>query len=217
MKMVYLYFRRLKQQTISLIVWRYCFCFFIFLFFACNTNKKKYNDTIKLAKTVPSKYLKKKDILFTKCGDTIYYNHQFFTGFIYELNIDLDTILLQSFFNGVEEGWQRQWYSKNKLKEERFYINGKKEGINQGWWQNGKPQFYFVADNNSYNGIFRQWNNTGLLITEFNFINGVEDGPQKMWWDNGTVRANFVTKNNRRYGLIGLKTCSNPYDSIRKK
>ena len=67
------------------------------------------------------------------------------------------------------------------------------------------------------NGEFKEWYFSGLLGKQFHYVNGQEEGSQRLWWDNGTVRANYVIRNGKKYGLIGLVTCSNPYDSIIKK
>jgi antitoxin component YwqK of YwqJK toxin-antitoxin module len=116
----------------------------------------------------------------------------------------------------VEEGFQRRWYPGRKLNEERFFINGKKEGMHMGWWPDGKPKFIFSASDNEYEGEFKEWNNTGVLIKQFHYHNGQEEGSQRLWWNDGSVRANYVIKKGKKYGLIGLKLCNNPYDSVNK-
>lgn len=156
------------------------------------------------------------DPAFTNHQDTVYYKNVFFTGYRYSLYPTNDTAFLQSYFNGVEEGWQQKWYVNKQLAEKRFYINGKKEAIHEGWWEDGKKKFYFQAYNNEYEGEFKEWYSSGLLGKDFHYVNGEEEGSEKLWWDNGSVRANYVVKHGKKYGLIGLKTCVNPYDSIIK-
>ena len=186
---------------------------------ACNTGKKETVPEIKIAKTVPGNYLNATDSLFNDHKDTVYYGDHFFTGYRFSLYPSGDTAMLQSYFNGVEEGYQRKWYPgpDRQLAEERFYINGKKEGTHKGFWPDGKPKFLFTAVDNEYEGEFKEWYASGLLGKQFHYINGKEEGSQRLWWDNGTVRANYVIKHGKKYGLIGLKTCSNPYDSVINK
>jgi antitoxin component YwqK of YwqJK toxin-antitoxin module len=171
----------------------------------------------KIAKTVPATYIPVSDSGFVNHQDTVYYQGKFFTGYRYELYPNGDTAVLQSYFNGVEEGTQKKWYPNKQLAEERFYINGKKEGIHRGWWPDGKPKFEFEVYGDEYSGIFKEWYASGLLGKEFHYVNGHEEGSEKLWWDNGTVRANYVIRNGKKYGLLGLKTCINPYDSVIKK
>lgn len=197
--------------------------FFIFLFgmVSCDTKKKDVlipvEKEIKLAKTVPPNYLNSMDAHFNNNQDTVYYNGHLYTGYRYSLYANGDTAYLQSYFNGVEEGWQRKWYPGKQLSEERFYINGKKEGIHRTWWSDGKPKMYFEAYGDEYSGLFKEWYSSGLLAKEFHYVNGYEDGSEKLWWNNGTVRANYVIRNGKKYGLLGLTICKNPYDSINKK
>jgi hypothetical protein len=190
-----------------------------FLLFICIScyNKKQPPIEIKIAKTVPSNYINANDTQFVKHNDTLYYHHNYFTGYQFSLYTNGDTAFIGSWFNGVEEGTQKKWYDNKQLAEERFYINGKKEGIHKGWWPDSKPKFYFNANNDEYEGEFKEWYSSGLLGKQFHYVNGHEEGSQRLWWDNGTVRANYVIRKGKKYGLIGLVTCSNPYDSINKK
>lgn len=183
---------------------------------SCNNTNKPLVEP-KIAKTVPKNYVLHTDTNFHQHQDTLYYQQQYFTGFSYALFDNGDTQLVKSYFNGLEEGLQQEWYSNKQLTEQRFYINGKKEGLQQGWWQNGKQKFIFTAADDQFIGEVKEWTVTGLLYRDFNYVNGREEGSQKMWWENGTIRANYVIKNGKKYGLLGLKICKNPYDSINKK
>jgi antitoxin component YwqK of YwqJK toxin-antitoxin module len=184
---------------------------------SCSTKEKAVIPEPRIAKTVPLTFINATDIQFKKHQDTLYYGDHFFTGYRYALYENGDTAELQSYFNGVEEGYQRKWYPGKTLAEERFYINGKKEGIHRSWWPDGKQKMYFEAYNDEYSGDFKEWYSTGLLGKEFHYVNGREEGSERLWWDNGTVRANYVIRDGKKYGLLGLKTCVNPYDSILKK
>ena len=184
---------------------------------SCNLNEVAVPAEPKIAKTVPLNFIKFTDTSFSSHQDTLFYGNTFFTGYRYSLYDNGDTALLQSFFNGVEEGTQKKWYANRQLAEERFYINGKKEGIHRSWWPDGKPKMYFEADGDAYNGLFREWYASGLLGKEFHYLKGYEEGSERLWWNNGTVRANYVIRNGRRYGLLGTMICVNPYDSLNKE
>ncbi|HEX2684603.1 MAG TPA: hypothetical protein VHL77_11750 [Ferruginibacter sp.] len=198
-----------------------CGAIFLCLFFSCKNKPPETAAEIKpepkIAKIVPPVYVNATNRDLSKHQDTIYYKGKFFTGFRYSLYSNGDTAALDSYFNGVEEGMQRKWYPGHKLQEERFYINGKKEGTHRGWWPDGKEKFYFTVNGDQYEGEFREWYASGLLQKHFHYSNGREEGSQRLWWDNGAVRANYVIRNGKKYGLIGLKTCVNPYVSITKK
>ncbi len=191
--------------------------YIFFILLSCSTKNKEEGADIRIAKTVPANYMNANDSSFNDHKDTVYFGDHFFTGYRFSLFENGDTATVQSYFNGVEEGYQRKWYTGKMLAEERFYINGKKEGAHKGWWPDGKPKFLFTAFNNEYEGEFKEWYSSGLLGKQFHYVKGREEGSQKLWWDNGTIRANYVIKHGKKYGLIGLKTCINPYDSVSKK
>ena len=200
--------------------WIIIYPFLCFIIFSCKQEKNKDAELIKeikIAKTVPPVYKNVSDKDLSIHQDTIFYKNQFFTGFRFTLYPNGDTAVLQSYFNGVEEGTQKKWYPNHQLLEERFYINGKKEGAHKGCWPDGKEKISFTAYNDKYEGEFKEWYSSGLLQKHFHYKNGQEEGSQRLWWDNGSVRANYVIRDGKKYGLIGLKTCVNPYDSITKK
>src|SRR5258705_541209 len=136
------------------------------LFFSCDVKKQeiKVNEPeLKIAKIVPLVYKADANNNFSKHQDTLYYKQQFFTGYRFSLYPTGDTAVLQSYFNGVEEGWQKKWYPNRQLQEERFYINGKKEGAHKGWWPDGQEKFSFTAAGDKYEGEFKEWYASGLL------------------------------------------------------
>ncbi len=190
---------------------------FLFSIVSCDIKKKVFVAEPRISKTVPLKFINSSDNRFSNQQDTIYFDQIYFTGYRFTLYPNGDTALLQSYFNGVEEGIQKKWYPNKQLAEDRFYINGQKQGIHKGWWPDGKQKFYFEVYDDDYNGVFKEWYPSGILSKEFHYIKGQEQGSERLWWDNGTVRANYVIRNGKKYGLLGLKTCINPYDSIVKK
>ena len=189
----------------------------VFIQLSCSSHQEMVRIEPKIAKTVLPNFVNSTDTLFSKHQDTVYLGDKFFTGYRYTLYANGDTAQLQSYFNGVEEGTQKKWYSDKQPREERFYINGKKEGIHQSWWPDGKPKMYFEANGDEYSGLFREWYSSGLMSKEFHYVNGHEEGSERLWWDNGKVRANYVIRDGKKYGLLGLTICVNPFDSITKQ
>lgn len=171
---------------------------------------------IKTAKKIPSNYINVVGNNFTNHQDTLYFKQIKFSGFAYSLHQNRDTEFIKSYLNGLEEGYQKKWYLNQQLAEERIYDAGKKEGLQQGWWPDGKQKFRYTATHDVCIGELKEWNSNGLLNKDFNYVNGQEEGSEKMWWDDGTIRANYVIRNGKRYGLLGIKICINPYDSIIK-
>jgi hypothetical protein len=209
-------FFRFRTVFKATIVSRVIPGYFLLSMAACR-EKQEQVPFIKIPKTIDSIFIQANDNKLSSRQDTVCYNGQYFTGYIFTLYDNGDTAALGAYFNGVEENWQRKWYPGGQLAEERFYINGKKEGRHRGWWPNGKQKFEYTVDGDQYDGEFREWYASGLLGKQFHYIKGQEEGSQRLWWDNGSVRANYVIRNGKKYGLIGLQTWSNPYDSVVKK
>ena len=138
-----------------------------------------------------------------------------FTGRVFKLHENgLDTVYIRSYFKGIKNGQFVRFYTKNRIFEKRNYVNGKKEGIHIGYWEDGSLAFEYNLKDDEYNGSLKEWNRKGQIIKSFNYVNGYENGSQKLWFNNGEVKSNYVIKNNRRYGPLGTKNCINVSDSI---
>ncbi len=148
-------------------------------------------------------------------NNTLYKNNALFEGMVYELfPTSTDTASIESYLQGKLHGRTSKWYPNGQLKESRMYANGRKQGKQVAYWQNGLKRFEFMAVQDAYEGELREWNVAGNLIHLATFENGQEEGTQKMWYDNGKIRANYVMVKGRRYGLLGTKNCENVSDSI---
>ena len=167
------------------------------------------------AKQVPPVYVATTDPNFNAHQDTLYATNQLFSGHVYQLFPNGDTEFVKGFVNGLEEGVQKSWHANRQLAELRVYTAGKKQGVQKSWWPNGRQRFVYTAKDDAYNGVLKEWDEKGMLYRDFNYTNGQEEGSQKMWWPDGSIRANYVIHNGKRYGLLGMKLCANPIDSIR--
>ena len=117
--------------------------------------------------------------------------------------------------DGKKNGSEKYWFENGDLAQERFYINGFKSGIHKGWWKSANPKFvYHFNDRGAYNGEVKEWYRSGQPYMSFNYENGKEKGSQRLWKMNGTIKANYEVVNGERFGLIGLKKCSNVSNSM---
>ena len=182
---------------------------------ACKNNGPKEN-AVKIS-SIPSTYINTIDQGFVFHQDTLYYKDEKFSGHVFDLYPNKDTAFTGGYINGLEEGMHKKWYPNKQLSEQRLYHNGKKVGKHLGYWEDGKPKFEMSFENREFQGIVREWYKTGQLYKFFHYEKGYEQGSQKMWWENGVIRANYEVRNGRRYGLVGLKLCMNPKDSINPK
>ncbi|AZA55652.1 toxin-antitoxin system YwqK family antitoxin [Chryseobacterium sp. G0201] len=148
-------------------------------------------------------------------NDTVFSNNKRYSGYLYELySNNLDTLSIQGYFNGLQSDIEKKWYPNSKIMEYRIHSNGKKNGKQTAYWENGNKKFEFIAKDDVYEGQLKEWNVEGKLIHFANYKNGQENGTQKLWYDNGKIRANYVIIEGKRYGLLGTKNCRNVSDSI---
>ncbi len=186
---------------------------FILIQYGCETAVSP--SLLKNDFTVPNIIKTSKDLKFTLHQDTLYYDNKKYDGYLIEEYQKGDTALFVSYLNGLEEGLSKKWYSNKQIAEIRIYHLGKKIGIHKGYWENGNPKFEYHFIQGEHHGIAKEWYENGQKYKVFHYNMGYEEGSQKAWWENGVIRANYVVKNGRRYGLIGLKLCMNPEDSVK--
>ncbi|PDS21652.1 toxin-antitoxin system YwqK family antitoxin [Flavobacterium branchiophilum] len=180
--------------------------FFVAMFLAFSCTKKEPK--------VPHIFQLKSAKMVHFVNDVAFVNQQKFSGYLYDLYPNKDTVSVEGFINGKLWGRCRKWYPNQQLMEERFYYQGRKNGTQTAYWDNGNKRFEFVAKDDAYQGELKEWSFDGKLSHVGHFKEGQEEGSQKMWYDTGKIRANYVIKNGKRYGLLGTKNCKNVSDSI---
>jgi antitoxin component YwqK of YwqJK toxin-antitoxin module len=182
------------------------FRIYILLLLASSCSKNK--------SIVPKIYWQKSSKEIAVLNDIVYLNKVKYSGFLFELYPNQDTISSEGFINGQLSGICRKWYPNKQLMEERFYANGKKNGRQAAYWENGNKRFEFFTKNDGYEGELSEWTFDGKLTHLAHFKDGQEEGSQKLWYDNGKIRANYVIIKGKRYGLLGTKNCKNVSDSV---
>lgn len=151
-------------------------------------------------------------------GGITYFNGNPFSGKVFQLlENGKDTLSVQEYKNGKEDGTWKQFYSTNKIKELRYFKAGLKEGKYTSWWENGKLKAIYLFKNGEYEGPFKEWLPNGKLYKEMHYHKGYEEGSQKVWYDSGKIKSNYQMVNGRRFGLLGTKNCVNVSDSLFKK
>ena len=102
---------------------------------------------------------------------------------------------------------ERTYYADGRVTEERTWVGARAEGVQHGWWPNGRRRFDYTYQEGVMNGVAREWYPSGALFTEQHYVDGHEAGLQRMYWEDGRVRASYVIRDGRRYGLLGAKGC----------
>ena len=182
----------------------------LFLLFSC----KKTRDNTDAIKEIPTSYVLRSVANYK--GDTVYVKGKKFSGFLYQCySKTIDTFAIQSYHNGLKKGISKKWYRDHKLMELRCFSEGKKNGQQVAYWNNGNKRFEYIAENDAYKDEMREWDEKGMLIHLAHYNkDGQEEGVQKLWYSNGKIRANYVIIDGKRFGLLGTKNCVNVSDSI---
>lgn len=144
--------------------------------------------------------------LLSKKGAYLYLDNNKFSGILTD-SIENIKILEVQYLNGRKNGYEKIWYNNGKISEERFYKNGRKEGNHKLFWENSNKKMIANFLDGQYEDKMIQWHKNGEKFKEFYYKNGNEIGNQKMWDSKGNIKANYDIVNNRRYGLTGQKNC----------
>jgi len=138
----------------------------------------------------------------------LFYKGELFSGRLVDFYKN-DSLRYQAFYiDGRKEGIEQYFYKNGQVNTCRMYKKGVKIGVHDGWWQDGSRKFqYHFNEKGQYHGSVKEWFKNGQLFKIFNYLNGKEKGKQRMYEVNGDIRANYEVINGERFGLIGLKKC----------
>ena len=151
--------------------------------------------------------LQQEDSRLSTQHGVLYFHETPFTGQTVEYYENGKLAYTTPYVDGKEEGMAEGWFANGVKMEERFYKEGKKEGKHRGWWENGSLRFEYDFDDDRYEGEVKEWYEDGTPYSLFHYVEGNEEGSQQMWNEDGTIKANYVVQNGRRYGSMGVKPC----------
>lgn len=137
-----------------------------------------------------------------------------FTGTLFELSDQGDTLSVSSYYRGREHGQWKTFYNNRQLQTVRYYDHGKKTGCLQRWHDNGQLAVTANFIDDEYDGVLKEWDSQGNLLKALTYARGHESGAQRAWYPNGKIRSNYVVIEGRRYGLLGTKHCINVSDNV---
>ena len=109
--------------------------------------------------------------------------------------------------NGKENGIAQGWYNDGKILMERNYVDGKKDGLFNQWWPNGNVRYLFHYKEDQLEGTQLIFFPDGSKREESNYELGRKEGRQQTWNEEGFLISNYVIKNNKLYGVIASKSC----------
>lgn len=91
------------------------------------------------------------------------------------------------YVNNKKEGIWNQYYNNGKLKSEITYSNNLPKGYAKFYYKNG-----FISEegswvNNKWEGKYKYYYETGQIAYDWNFVNGKREGNQKYYYENGQL------------------------------
>lgn len=150
--------------------------------------------------------IRKDDSLLKQVNGKWFYRNQPFTGCIEERKLQGTLLSCQNFSKGKEEGWSTWYYSGGQVLARRYFHEGEKDSIHQGWWPNRQIQFEYHFHSGTYQGWFKEWYASGQPLKAIWYDKGQEQYGTG-WRENGKVYMSFVVKNGRVYGLVNPNLC----------
>ena len=105
------------------------------------------------------------------------------------------------------QGLDVRYYPSGALQWRRTYVNGLKDGVHEGWWENGARKFEYHFNQGAYDGDVKEWYPDGKPSLLMHYANGAEVGLQRAWRENGTLYANYEVRDGKQYGIVNARLC----------
>lgn len=135
------------------------------------------------------------------------YHGKPFSGYMIQQEKNGRIVYKLPIINGRENGWALGWYNTGEKLLERYYKDGKIEGVFKQWWPNGNYRYIFNYKNGLFNGIQTVFFSKNETRQKSNYLQGKEEGLQQTWDSSGQLISNYTIKNNKLYGVISVKNC----------
>jgi antitoxin component YwqK of YwqJK toxin-antitoxin module len=192
---IFVFFDRMKK-----------FGWLLLLLAACNQKVQEISKEV----VIPNDTIEVTDELVNNKVDTLFYAQKPFSGTLIHRfpngNIETTT----QYYRGVQHGEFFGYYQNGALKFNRPYQMGEKNGVHRGFYESSAKEFEFIFEKGLSIGNHFEWYESGQVFRDMNFVNGRERGSQKVYRPDGKLRANYVVRENgRKYGVVGVKRCTN--------
>ncbi|MDB6055508.1 MAG: toxin-antitoxin system YwqK family antitoxin [Verrucomicrobiales bacterium] len=105
-------------------------------------------------------------------------------------NVSLRTSVLNGRLNGISEGW----YTNGVRQLEEHFQNGLADGIRSTWHANGHLRSEGHLVSGLQQGLYRQWDEKGNLVVEAEFAEGKPDGLSLAWFPSGYLKAEALMR-----------------------
>jgi len=155
---------------------------------------------------IPSTTIHLPDPAFTINNGVAMYRQLPFSGTAILYYDSLRTKSSLQYLNGKQEGIEIAFFQNGQKESLRFYKAGEKDSVHNGWWPNGNRRFEYHFSHGQYDGDFTEWYEGGELGKRIVYNDG-EELSGKGWRQNGKPYMSYVMKDGRRYGLVNAQLC----------
>jgi antitoxin component YwqK of YwqJK toxin-antitoxin module len=104
---------------------------------------------------------------------------------------------IDSYVDGKLNGYSFMFSSRGYIEEQSGFINNELEG-KHFTYRYGRPKSEASYKNGKMDGIQREYYDNGKLQQETEFKNGIQDGVYKYYSDDGILRMSYVYKNGEK-------------------
>lgn len=184
---------------------------------SCNSIAKKENNAINSLNNAgvdASKVINKDSLVLNGNTGIWSYKENPYSGFAVRLFSNDSVKEKTGFLNGKKHGVYNVWFENGMLKIESYYYQNTLEGSYKAWWNNGVLASESNYVNGKQQGIARKWFYNGKISKQSNLLNGREDGLQQAWLENGKLYVNYEAKNGRIFGMRRANSCYKLEDEV---
>jgi len=81
-----------------------------------------------------------------------------------------------------------RYHENGQLEFQGLFVNGKKEGLYQGWYDNGQLEILYTAIDGKKAGLQQEWYyHDNQLASEVIFVNSKKEGLYQNWHERGQL------------------------------
>ena len=89
--------------------------------------------------------------------------------------------------NGKREGVDTHWFDNGQKSSEWTYKDDHAEGVWTEWYKNGQKRREGTLKDHKLEGVLTEWHDNGQKQSEVTYKNDKEDGVKTFWDDKGNV------------------------------
>lgn len=93
------------------------------------------------------------------------------------------------------------FYANKQLAEEATLVNGKKEGVNKAYYNDGKLKKECTFKDNKLNGSFKEYYSNGKVTYSAIYVNGAREGLVQAYSETGQLEDEYNYKNGLLNGI----------------